>query len=103
MLPDASDAIRCGPVWLSPEQMCELRIGDHAVPLSALRLRMLGELINANGRWLSPRDLAGDTRSVASIDVHIFWIRRALGPYGKFLVNVRGRGYRMDVVALSQE
>ena len=105
-LPAAEDAVVCGPVWISPLQMCELRIKGRRVRTSVTLLHMLAFLIKADGRVVPREELDGGSAKRASssrrVDVQIFRIRRVLGPYGKFLISVPGHGYRVDVFGLSQ-
>lgn len=108
-VPVATDAVVCGPVWISPVEMCEVRVHGRPVPMSLTRLRLLVRLIQAEGRIVSRDELYGlakanqmppDSRAV---DVHVALIRRALGRFGQYLIGVPGRGYRLDVLSLSQE
>lgn len=104
----ASDAVACGPVWVSPGEMCEARVRDRPVRLSVPNQRMLAFLIRSQGRVVSRDELyrqAGGKRlprHSRAVDVHIFRIRRALGAFGRFLLSVPGRGYRMDVRGLER-
>lgn len=103
---EASDAIRCGPLWVSPGEMYEARLRGRRLGLSIVRLRILAELLRAGGRVVSRSDLytraAGEAppRRSRAIDVHIARIRKALGPFGRFILTVPGIGYRADVVGL---
>jgi DNA-binding response OmpR family regulator len=106
--PAAADALACGPLWMSPAEMCEVRVRGRPVRLSLVRLRMLAALLRAGGRVLSRPDLyrevCGETLPDGSraIDVHIARIRKVLGPLGRMIVTVPGMGYRLDIVALSK-
>lgn len=108
LLPAASDAVVCGPVWISPEEMCEVRVRARPVPMSVTHLRMLAHLIAAQGRVVPREELYGNAAErragprSRTVDVQIYRIRRALGPLGRFLISVPGRGYRIDVLGLSQ-
>ena len=101
----SGDVVECGPVWLSPHEMCELRVRGHRVPMSETQLGLLAALISAGGRIISREELLGsDARNGGSsraVDIHISRIRIALGPLGRHIIAVRGRGYRVDVRALS--
>jgi DNA-binding response OmpR family regulator len=107
-LPVAADAVVCGPLWVSPGEMCETRIRGQPVALSLPNQRILARLIMAAGRVVSRDELYGEVssrpleRRSRAIDLHIWRIRRALGPLGRFLVTVPGRGYRVDVVGLAE-
>lgn len=103
---EVSDALRCGPVWVSPAEVCEARVDGVPVRLSAARLRVLARLLRARGRVVARaelyRDAAGGPMPPGSraVDVHIARVRRALGEYGRFIVSVPGVGYRLDVESL---
>lgn len=107
MLSNDSDAVACGPLWVSPELMCEVRVHGERVAMSQPRLRILACLLEAEGRVVARRELyeralKGRLRGGSrAIDLHIFHIRRALGPLGRFVVTVPRRGYRVDVIGLS--
>jgi len=103
------DAIECGPVWLSPHEMCELRVRGHRVPMSETQLHMLASLIGAEGKIISRDELlAGGAvngapgSSSRAVDIHISRMRVALGPLGRHIIAVRGRGYRIDVRGLAR-
>jgi DNA-binding response OmpR family regulator len=107
-VPAATDAVVCGPVWLSPDEMCELRLRGKPVRLPVSSLYVLAYLIRAEGRIVSREDLQRETpgRRIAgglrAVDIRIFRIRRALGSLARYLVAVPGRGYRIDVVGLAR-
>lgn len=95
-------------MWISPEEMCELRIRGKRVSMSLTHLRMLAHLIRAEGKVVQRAELyrhATDHRAgpeSRTVDVQIHRIRRALGVLGRYVISVPGRGYRMDVLGLSQ-
>ena len=107
-LPAATDAVVCGPVWISPEEMCEMRLRGRPVKISPKSMRALAYLIRAEGRVVGRDELmqhtSGTTRGASSraMDVRVLRIRRALGTCGQFLIAVPGRGYRIDVLGLSR-
>jgi len=105
--PLVQDAVECGPIWLSPHEMCELRVRGHRVPMSETQLTILAELIRAQGRIVTRDELLGEPAGTAespkrAVDIQVSRIRVALGPLGRHLIAVRGRGYRVDVRGLSQ-
>lgn len=108
LVPSATDAVRCGPVWISPYEMCEIRVRGRPVAMSVTHMRMLAHLINAEGRIVAREELYTHAveREVAprsrTVDVQIHRIRRALGGLGRYLISVPNRGYRVDVLGLSQ-
>lgn len=101
-----ADALECGPIWVSPHEVCELRVGGEPVPTSIARLRILARLIEAGGRIVPREDLyrasMGDRLKTGSraVDIHVTRLRHALGPFGRHIVAVTGRGYRLNVAAL---
>jgi DNA-binding response OmpR family regulator len=106
-VPAASDQLVCGPVWISLDEICEARVRGRPVALSDAQRRVLAHLIRAEGRVQSREQLYAVARqgegvqSSRAIDVHIARIRRAMGELGHFLIAVKGRGYRVDVLGLS--
>jgi len=108
LAPSAPDAVECGPVWLSPHAMCELRVRGQRVPMSETQLRMLASLIRAQGQIISREELLGADTSgdyatpSRSVDIHVHRIRLALGPLGRHIIAVRGRGYRIDTRGLAR-
>ena len=104
----APDAVECGPVWLSPHAMCELRVRGQRVPISETQLRMLSALIRAQGQIISREELLGEdpvgdhSTPSRSVDIHVHRIRLALGPLGRHIIAVRGRGYRIDTRGLAR-
>lgn len=101
-----SDAVSCGPLWVSPDEWCETRIAGRRVPMPATRRRILAALIKAKGSVVG-RDLlykeAGLARSGAgsrAIDIHLARLRKDLGEFGPCIVSIRGRGYRINLVRL---
>lgn len=106
--PAPSDALACGPLWVSPGEMCEARVRGRRVALSVVRLRVLAALLRAGGRVLTRAQLYREAcrepmpaRSRA-IDVHIVRIRKVLGPLGRFILTVPGIGYRVDMEGLGR-
>ena len=80
----------------------EARIGSRPVPLSALELRLLAALLDADGRTLTRDQLLdaihgageGDVLDRA-IDVYVKRLREKLGAARDLLETVRGVGYRL--------
>ena len=52
-----SDVIACGPVWVSPYEMCEVRVGGYRAPMPITHMRMLVALLAAGGSVLSRDEL----------------------------------------------
>ena len=105
---DAADAMTCGPLWISPDEMCEVRIRGRRVPMSLCHLRMLACLLEARGRVISREELYRSSGAAdlpegsRRVDVHVTRIRQSLGVLGRHLVAVRRRGYRLDTASLSR-
>lgn len=107
--PAAADAVACGPLWVSPGEMCEVRVFGRRVAMSVPRQRMLAALIRAGGRVISREDLYAESGAgplppgSRAVDVHVARMRRALGPAGRHILGVPGAGYRLDVTTLASE
>ena len=93
--------ISFGPFCLLPTQFLLLE-GDKVVPLGSRALELLIALLERRGELVSKRDLTAcvwPNLSIApsNLTVHMSALRRALrdGRDGhRFIVNIRGRGYR---------
>jgi DNA-binding response OmpR family regulator len=95
--------IKKGPLVLDLEYQY-LQCNGNRADLTPLNMRLLQVLMEHPGEVLERDYLfrtvwetsyTGDTRS---LDVHISWLRRALGAeYQDLLKTVRGVGYRLDV------
>jgi DNA-binding response OmpR family regulator len=107
-VPAASDALRCGPLWVSPTEMCEVRIRGRRTPMPIRHIRILALLLEAGGRVLSREEIYSATRGSLlpsgsrTIDVSLTRIRKALAPFGRFILTVPERGYRIDVAGLAR-
>lgn len=103
-----TDAISCGPLWVSPEQMCEVRFGTEPLRVAVAHLTMLKLLLEAGGRIVTRDELYGACgggdlpEGSRRVDVNIARLRRSLGPAGPYLVSVRGKGYRINVARLKR-
>jgi DNA-binding response OmpR family regulator len=107
--PSATDAVRCGPLWVSPHEMCELRIDGLRTPMSVRHIRILAMLLEAEGRILTREEIYKRSsrgllpRGSRTVDVQVTRIRRTLGDLGRFIIAVPERGYRIDVLGLAKE
>ena len=84
---------------------CELRRGGRAVDLSALEFKLLAAFVRNRGRVLTREQLLdaawGSDVSLNDrvVDNHIVSLRRKVEPdpsRPRFLLNIRGMGYRFD-------
>ena len=84
---------------------CELRRGGRAVEMTPIEFKLLGALIRHRGQTLSRNKLLdqvwGRETFVTDrvVDTHMTNLRKKLEPQPsdpRFLVNVRGMGYRFD-------
>ncbi|MGH2830284.1 MAG: winged helix-turn-helix domain-containing protein [Actinomycetota bacterium] len=108
-LPQASDAVSCGPVWVSPNEYCEVRVRGRPVRLSVGSIRVLACLLRVQGRimtrdelWHEATGRRGMLSASRAVDVRILRIRRALGSLGRYLLTVPTRGYRIDAAGLAR-
>ena len=105
-LPEAPDAVRCGPVWLSPGHLCEIRVNGEPLSMTISKIQMVACLLAADGAVVSREDLYraahGDNlpKRSRAVDVEVCRVRQQLGSLGRFIITVRDRGYRMDVFGL---
>jgi len=83
----------------------EIRRGDQTIPLTPLEFRVLQVFVRARGRILTREQLITDAWgpntfvSDRVVDNHIGSLRRKIEPDAadpRYLVNVRGLGYRFD-------
>lgn len=104
---DAEEVFLAGPLIVSPLASCEARLGDRRLPLSARQVRMLALLLRAGGRLLSREDLyEGATGrplpdGSRAVDMDLWRIRRALGPFSSALRSVRKVGWALDASTLA--
>lgn len=103
---DAEDVVRAGPLKVSPRVGCVALLFGEPLPLGVCQVRVLGALVSARGRVLSREDLYERSRQrpaaegSRAIDQDAWRIRRALGPFGRFLRGVRKVGYALDTAGL---
>ena len=102
--PEADDTFRFGDIEVYFARG-EVRRGGHVIDLSALEFRLLGAFIARRGRVLTREQLLdavwgpGMSLNDRVVDNHIVALRRKLEPdpaHPRFLVNLRGLGYRFD-------
>jgi two-component system alkaline phosphatase synthesis response regulator PhoP len=102
--PDVPDTFRFGDVEVDFGRG-EVRRGGRGVELSALEFKLLGAFITRRGRVLAREQLLeavwgpGVSLNDRVVDNHIVALRRKLEPdpaKPRFLVNLRGLGYRFD-------
>jgi two-component system, OmpR family, alkaline phosphatase synthesis response regulator PhoP len=107
-MPVVSDALSIGPLWISPNEMCEVRIRGKGVHMSTRHLAMLAYLVEANGKVVTREQLhkrsTGKSlpRGSRTVDVHITRIRATLGSIGRFLIAIPQRGYKLDASGLAR-
>jgi two-component system phosphate regulon response regulator PhoB len=93
--------LQAGPVVMDLLHW-SVRVDDVPVVLAAKEFRLLRKLLEANGRVLTRDTLLesvwghdGAQRvETRTLDVHVGRLRRKLGAAGRFIVTVRGLGYR---------
>ena len=101
------DVLQVGEILLNIKQCCVIR-GDHESHLTPKQVRLLEVLLRHPGEVLSraflmkqvwDTDYLDDTRT---LDVHIHWVRKAIGDDHKSPVclrTIRGAGYCLQVQA----
>ena len=101
---DAMEVFRFGDAEVDFAR-CEVRRGGTAIELSALEFKLLTAFVRSRGRVLTREQLldAAWGRDVSLndrvVDNHIVSLRRKIEPdpaQPRFLVNIRGLGYRFD-------
>jgi DNA-binding response OmpR family regulator len=102
--PDSPDVFRFGDTEVDFAR-CEVRRGGTAIDLSALEFKLLSAFVRSRGRVLTREQLldAAWARGVALndrvVDNHIVSLRRKIEPdpaRPRYLLNIRGLGYRFD-------
>jgi len=103
-MPDTPDVFRFGDTEVDFAR-CEVRRSGQVIELSALEFKLLTAFVRARGRVLTREQLldAAWGRDVTLndrvVDNHIVGLRRKLEPdpaKPRFLLNLRGLGYRFD-------
>jgi len=102
--PDAPEVFCFGDAEIDFAR-CEVRRGGRAIDLSALEFKLLSAFVKRRGRVLTREQLldAAWGRDVTLndrvVDNHIVSLRRKIEPdpaRPRFLLNIRGMGYRFD-------
>src|SRR5260370_10768555 len=78
----------------------ELRTRGVPVPIGGRAFEIIGALVQSAGDLVTKDDLMTRVWSGAIVDentlqVHVSAVRKALGPHGRMLKTVSGRGYRL--------
>jgi len=90
-----------GRVEIDPERY-EVKVEGEAVELTATEFKLLAFLASKKGRVFSREQILdhlwGHDKVVLdrTVDVHVKNLRLKLGPASRFLINVRGIGYKVD-------
>lgn len=99
-------ALRAGIVEMDLESWA-VTVKGRPVTLTAKEFGLLRMLLNARGRVLT-RDMlrdvvwehgSGHAYNSRTVDVHIGRLRRKLGLAGRYIVTVRGVGYRFNIMS----
>jgi DNA-binding response OmpR family regulator len=83
---------------------CEATLGGEVVPLSALEFKLLAAFVRHRGRVLTRTMLLDEVWGTGThvtdrvVDTHVMKLRRKIEPLTtrRYLVGVRGMGYRFD-------
>lgn len=96
-----SGMMRLGPIVLD-SQKHEVTVENNAVSLTLSEFKLLRFLVQRKGRVFT-RDQLLDAVvgpdvfvTARNIDVHVGALRRKLGEAGRYIITVRGVGYRME-------
>ena len=101
---DAAEVFRFGDTEVDFAR-CEVRRGGQVVDVSALEFKLLSTFVRRRGRVLTREQLLdaawgpGISLNDRVVDNHIVALRRKLEPdpaRPRFLLNIRGMGYRFD-------
>jgi two-component system phosphate regulon response regulator PhoB len=82
----------------------EVRAGNRRIECTATEFRLLGILMERQGRVQARNRLLSEVRSYGSIadirtvDTHMCRLRDKLGEFGKYIETVRGFGYRLALL-----
>jgi DNA-binding response OmpR family regulator len=92
--------LRTGPIEMDLEHGT-VRVGGRVVALTGKEFNLLRRLLEAKGRILTRNVLreivwehASDHFETRTVDVHIGRLRQKLGAAGRYVITVRGMGYR---------
>jgi DNA-binding response OmpR family regulator len=98
-----SKLIKINELLIIDLQKYEVKVKDEPVSLTPTEFRILKILANKKG-WVFTREqildyLWGHDKAVLdrTIDVHIKHLREKLGEFGKYIKNIRGVGYKLDI------
>lgn len=105
LAPDGSGAVlRAGVLEIDLERWT-VSVEGRPVALTAKEFALLQMLINAKGRVLTREMLhemvwRRDGYGSRTVDVHVGRLRRKLGPAGRYIITVRGVGYRFGITVV---
>lgn len=77
-----------------------VHVAGRSVTLTAKEFDVLASLMRSAGRVLGRKQILDDVWGVACgktvrvVDTHVKWIRRKIGPAGRYIETLRGVGYR---------
>lgn len=96
---DLPRVLRFGGLEIDSDRFVASIDGDE-LPLTTTEFKLLRHLVAKKGRVFARNDLLDAVRGPdalvvdRTIDVHVAAVRRKLGEYGRYLVTVRGVGYK---------
>ncbi len=96
---DPPHVLRWGDLVIDSDRFVAT-LRDDALPLTTTEFKLLRHLVARRGRVFSRNDLLDSVRGTdaiavdRTIDVHVAAVRRKLLDYGRFLLTVRGVGYK---------
>jgi DNA-binding response OmpR family regulator len=96
---DLPRVLRFGDLEIDSDRFVASLAGE-AIPVTTTEFKLLRHFVARKGRVFSRNDLLDAVRGPdaivtdRTIDVHVASVRRKLGDYGRYLVTVRGVGYK---------
>ncbi len=98
---ESAGLLHASPLRVDPERR-EARVGDDDARLTAREFDVLLSIMRRPGRVVGRKTILEEVWGTSSdktlrvVDTHMKWIRRKIGPAGRYIETVRGVGYRFS-------
>jgi two-component system phosphate regulon response regulator PhoB len=98
---ESAGLLRASPLLVDPDRR-EARVGDSDARLTAREFDVLLVIMRRPGRVVGRKTILEEVWGTATgktlrvVDTHMKWIRRKIGPAGRYIETVRGVGYRFS-------